>query len=293
MKICIRLLWLAVLVTLFSALGTLAVNGEVYRGDCGENDAKLTWELETETGVLNIRGEGSMKSYAMAGVPWYSLRNEIRVVTFGEGVRSIGNWAFHACKNLKAVEFPSSMTDIGYYAFGYCEGLEEVELPSSLVYLERGAFYECMSLKRVDIPLSVKDVGEYAFSGCDALSEIVFLSAVTRIYDSKTVIPDTATIYGDVGSTAAVYAEKHGKAFVGYGDANGDGAVNGQDLLLLRKYLANYDYAADISHIEIEAGADANGDGYTDGRDLLLLRKYLANFDYTGGTSTVVLGKTA
>lgn len=75
-----------------------------------------------------------------------------------------------------------------------------------------------------------------------------------------------------------------------WGDANGDGDVNGQDLLLLRKYLANYDYSTGSSTIVVEAGADANGDGTVNGQDLLLMRKYLANYDYTTGTSTIVLG---
>ena len=77
-----------------------------------------------------------------------------------------------------------------------------------------------------------------------------------------------------------------------YGDANGDGVINGQDVVRLKKYLANYDYETETSTIEISAGADANGDGVINGQDVVRLKKYLANYDYETDTSTIVLGPT-
>ena len=75
-----------------------------------------------------------------------------------------------------------------------------------------------------------------------------------------------------------------------YGDANGDGVIDGRDVTRLTKYLANYDYDTETSSIEIGKGADANGDGTIDGRDVTRLKKYLANYDYDTESSTVVLG---
>lgn len=75
-----------------------------------------------------------------------------------------------------------------------------------------------------------------------------------------------------------------------YGDANGDGVVNGKDVLLLRKYMANYDYDTGTSGITVHSGGDSNGDGVINGKDVLLMRKYMANYDYDTGTSTIVLG---
>ena len=54
------------------------------------------------------------------------------------------------------------------------------------------------------------------------------------------------------------------------GDVNGDGEVDGLDLLVLRKYLAGTDIAVN------EAASDLNGDGEVTGMDLLMLRKLLA-----------------
>ena len=62
-----------------------------------------------------------------------------------------------------------------------------------------------------------------------------------------------------------------------YGDANGDGKVDIDDLTRLRKYFA------ELTTV-IFPGADANGDGKVDIDDLTLLRKYIAE-------EAVVLGK--
>lgn len=75
-----------------------------------------------------------------------------------------------------------------------------------------------------------------------------------------------------------------------YGDVNGDGVIDGLDVVRLKKYLANYDYNTETSTVEICSGADANGDGTVDGLDVVRLKKYLANYDYDTATSTIVLG---
>ena len=62
-----------------------------------------------------------------------------------------------------------------------------------------------------------------------------------------------------------------------YGDANGDGKVDIDDLTRLRRYVAE-------SSTVIFPGADANGDGTVDIDDLTLLRKFIAE-------EAVVLGK--
>ena len=67
------------------------------------------------------------------------------------------------------------------------------------------------------------------------------------------------------------------------GDANGDGEVNGKDIMLLRKYFAE-------TEVTLSYGADADGDGDVDGDDLALLRRYMAFYDDESGSSEVILG---
>ena len=81
-----------------------------------------------------------------------------------------------------------------------------------------------------------------------------------------------------------------GESEILYGDANGDGSIDMKDVVLLRKYMANYNYDTESSSEVVEPGADANGDGSIDMKDVVLLRKYLANYDYDTNSSSVVLG---
>lgn len=75
-----------------------------------------------------------------------------------------------------------------------------------------------------------------------------------------------------------------------YGDADGDRAISGKDIVKLRRYIAAYDYDTGTSTVSVAPGADANGDGVIKGNDIVLLRRYIAGFDYDTGTSNVVLG---
>ena len=78
-----------------------------------------------------------------------------------------------------------------------------------------------------------------------------------------------------------------------YGDATGDGAINGKDVTRLLRYLSYFDAETGTSTVEVAIGADATGDGAINGKDVTRLMRYLAFFDNTTGESTVPLGPTA
>ena len=62
------------------------------------------------------------------------------------------------------------------------------------------------------------------------------------------------------------------------GDCNGDGAISGNDLTRMLRYLADYDNSTGISSVDIDcAAADLNGDFVIDGKDITRLLKMLAD----------------
>ena len=58
-----------------------------------------------------------------------------------------------------------------------------------------------------------------------------------------------------------------------FGDASGDGMVNGRDLALLQQYMADWDVMID------EVAADINDNGAINARDVALLQQYIAGWD--------------
>ncbi len=115
-----------------------------------------------------------------------------------------------------------------------------------------------------------------------------------KFSDWQTVTPATAESEGIQEHECTACGQKETQTipkldFV-YGDVNGDGKINGRDVVKLAKYLAAYDESTGTSSVTVSPGADVNGDGRIDGRDLVKLRKYLANYDESTGQSSVKLG---
>lgn len=171
-------------------------------GTCGTN---LTWEICDS--VLTISGTGEMTNWVSnASVPWSGYRNEIKHVVIEEGVRTIGDYAFHQMSKIKTVTNPSTLEKIGTFAFHSCYNLESINLPNGLTHIGRnttghGPFYGCHSLKTLYIPASVTMINKDAFLRCHSLTSIIVDPANTK-YDSRNncnAIIETATnklLYG-------------------------------------------------------------------------------------------------
>ena len=82
-------------------------------GTCGEN---LTWVLD-DNGCLKISGTGAMFEYSDSKQSPFYGNADIKTVEIGEGVTSIGNFAFANCGNLESITIPNSVIAIGEQAF--------------------------------------------------------------------------------------------------------------------------------------------------------------------------------
>ena len=219
--------WICVILSVFFvffempvAPGQLSVKSEIraeaVSGTCGTD---ISWQLSSD-GTLTISGTGPMNDWKditdtivffntdIEHTPWYEQRKNIQKIVIGQGVTSIGEFAFSGCSSLNSISIPDSVTVVGTGAFADCKNLTSVTLPNSVTHLyahafenctglthitmsekiytiKEMAFRYCRSLKSLVIPDSVTIIGEAAFEGCDNLTSITLPQKITSI-EAKT-----------------------------------------------------------------------------------------------------------
>lgn len=152
--------------------------GAVYTGTLGDN---VAWSLDTASGALSIYGTGPMYDFNLGDSPLQDYRSDIKTVTIGGNVTSVGAHLFEKCTNLTVAVLGSSVTEIGASAFSGCSSLKEVNIPYGVTSIGEYAFSGCKALTEIVLPDSVTSIGNGAFSSCSALTEIAIPSSVTEI----------------------------------------------------------------------------------------------------------------
>ncbi len=275
-------------------------------GTCGDG---VLWALEDD-GSLTItysgEGTGEMDNFTEDGKPpWYG--EHVNTVTIGDGVKSIGNFAFKDCKSLYHVEIaptvesigdgafnvctslcsikiPSSVTSIGYAAFLYCTSLTSIDLGGSIDTIREDTFYGC-GLIAIDVPGTVRTIEEQAFAACEDL-EIVILREGLKSIGACTFaacgslqfiyIPTTVTEIGDYPFDVDFY-DYDGETVLEYSDIAGYcyESIDGK----LTKQLMRDDV--------VDTGVCGDGVIWTYYADQTLILSYSGNgtgamFDYDG-----------
>lgn len=100
-------------------------------------------------------------------------------ITLGEGIETIGDYAFSTNYYLQTINYPSTLTTIGAHAFENCGfsnmwagtvvGLPEIIIPDNVTTLGESAFANCVAAKTVTIGSGLTDLGDKAFSGLTSL----------------------------------------------------------------------------------------------------------------------------
>ncbi len=211
-KLLSILLAVALLITTLP-LSVITVSAESYSGTCGDN---LTWSLDTETGVLDIEGSGAMTNWSSySSTPWYSYLDYIKSVIIGNGVTTIGEYAFKNCSNLTSINIPDSVVCIGSFAFendnltaiyitdiakwcemdfsfsyplSFAENLylngelvTNLVIPDGVTKISSHAFLDYSKLTSVIIPDSVTKIGSQSFYGCGSLTSVTIPDSVVNI----------------------------------------------------------------------------------------------------------------
>ena len=133
--------------------------------------------------------------------------SKFKSVTIGEGVTSIGSYAFYNCDSLTTVTIPNSVTSIEDYSFYGCENLTRVTINSNTIVgtddfslygifgsqvkgyilgndvksIGGGKFSGCTGLAYITIPNSVKTIGNSAFRNCPKIESVTIPNSVTSI----------------------------------------------------------------------------------------------------------------
>ncbi|MBQ8011173.1 MAG: leucine-rich repeat protein [Oscillospiraceae bacterium] len=155
-------------------------------------------------GVLTLSGTGEMPSFAWGPghvtyvfftdeiSPFWLYRNEIKTIVIGEGITTIAQDSFTHCYNLEKVEIAGTVDYIDMNSFGFT------------------------GLKELVIPETVSMISNAAFCYANNLEKITFYNKDCKMGDvsSRSMIPESTTIYGYTGSTAEAYATQFNRSFV-------------------------------------------------------------------------------
>ncbi len=132
---------LSLFIGLFSVISLSAQGGLI--------GGSLTWNLLD--GELMIQGIGDMPDYGSNNQPWYPHREQIRKVVVGEGVTTVGQYAFPYLSKLEEVVFPSTLKNIKAYVFYYSGMKKKVTIPASVTSIHYNTFYYCDALTEIEV----------------------------------------------------------------------------------------------------------------------------------------------
>ena len=179
-------------------------------------------------------------------------------VLFNKGATSLV--LYPAGKIQSSYSIPAGVAGIAIGAFDGCRALESLTIPEGVTSIGSNAFRNCTGLVSVTIPASLETNGSLSFTQCEALSDLYYgdtMEAWQKL--DITCPPHRVTVHCVDGEIQIPVT----------GDVNGDGALNGLDLLQMRNYLVGEQMT--LGPLE----ADLDGDGEVTILDLVRLRKLL------------------
>ena len=168
-----------------------------------------------EDGITVTFGDSVRKIPAYAFyVNSSSYRPNIKSVTIGNGVTSIGDSAFEGCSGLTSVIIGDSVTNIDSSVFEDCIGLTTITIPDSVTSIGYEAFRGCSGLTSITIGNGVTSIGSYAFYNCSGLTEINwnaisvsdFSSGNNVFYNAGTAGDGITVTFGDGVEKIPAYA---------------------------------------------------------------------------------------
>jgi len=161
----------------------------VARGSCG---AETRWALY-ESGELLIHGTGATQEWTqLSDVPWNSYRADIKTVTIGAHVTSIGKGILADCPQLTEMNVAADnafyctvdgvlFDKTGTQLIQYPAGRQGIySLPAAVETIGAYAFYGNTGLSGLKMGAGVNTIGTNAFSGCTQLTVAIYSGNATQ-----------------------------------------------------------------------------------------------------------------
>lgn len=142
----------------------------------------ITWEIYTTDGTdgkLYVKGSGAIPDFESAeDQPWWTygddtaygdrntMEENIALVTeiiVGEGITSLGDFAFAEQLSVTSVTLPSTLTVLSDSCFKNCTKLRTVSGGNGIITIEEGAFKYCTVLEAIELSSALREVGWCAF----------------------------------------------------------------------------------------------------------------------------------
>ena len=92
-------------------------------GLCGED---VSWNLDSDTGVLTLSGTGATDDYLLDSPTYSAYASVISTVAVEEGITALGEYLFYNMNGIISITLPGSVSEIGKAAFSGCTGLGDV-----------------------------------------------------------------------------------------------------------------------------------------------------------------------
>ena len=98
-----------------------------------------------------------------------------------DNFRDCSDGPFEKCENLKEITFEEGVTEIVQGLFAGCSSITEIELPNTITVIETAAFSNCMGLEKINLPDTLTEISDYAFKNCKSLKSIQLPNTITKI----------------------------------------------------------------------------------------------------------------
>ena len=150
-----------------------------------------------------------------------AFRQKGTSVTFPEGLRTIGNYAFEG-SSITSIVFPETLVSIGEHAFDFCPKLSgEIRIPDAVVEIGAAAFANCGSYGRsLILGKGLRSIGESAFATNyryngelvlpDGIEEIGSYAFYGTEFESDLVLPASLKTIGEGSFEQAIRKTKSG-----------------------------------------------------------------------------------